>query len=180
MRQWVSPVSVMCLLLWSCTAVAGVRETEAYINSLLAEGKRIAILLIDMQEGYKLGYTSWEFREVVEDQSTILSLFADDDRVHFIDINFEGMGPTFESLLSVMKKKIAYKMFSKTSSNAFEKVAVNDKGEFPDIVSSKLQEFIENKGITHVQTMGCYDSDCVLATARALLRPALKCLMIVI
>ena len=88
------------LTFFCLNACAGLKDAKAYIDSLLEQGKHIAILLIDMQEGYKSEFAQWEMIRVKEDQEALLRLYADDSRVFFVDINMKGQGQTLQELLS--------------------------------------------------------------------------------
>ncbi len=139
-----------------------------YINGLLDEGKKVALLLIDMQTGFMDRYTEPEFSRVVEEQARIIDHFADRPGMFYVDVNYAGEKPTILSLYLKMKKNATYKILVKKDNSAF-----HSRREFPkrgsrasnEEIRVQLDQYLNEAEVTDVMIMGCFDGACIRETA---------------
>ena len=165
------------LFLWCPVVVlAGVNETIGYLEGLLAQGKKVAVLYVDMQTGY-LGrsYESREFERVFSDQMKLLAHFSENPNVHFINVNFryETYGPTISEALRVMKKNVNYRLFRKYTESAFKTIPL-DSREGEEEITIALRTYLHAKGVDSILVTGCMDGVCVRKTATDALETGLN------
>ena len=81
------------------------KESIAYIDALLKSGKTLAILLIDMQTHYVDRSALWEVNEVGEQQTLLISHYAGDDRVIFVNVKMKDSGNTLAEQIAALRQK---------------------------------------------------------------------------
>ncbi|KEQ17506.1 hypothetical protein [Endozoicomonas numazuensis] len=79
------------------------------IERLLSAGKKVAILVIDMQPKYDKVFWVSEKERVVREQVKLIRYFAEFENVRFIDVRWRGGGET----LSEMIRNKYYQIFLK-------------------------------------------------------------------
>ena len=97
----------------------------------------------------------------------LLLHFSTNDRVTFVDINYLESGHTLQELLVSIYYKQSAKYYVKNTEDAFESINL-DKS--PDAsswkITGELGGFLKSKGVTRVMPTGCFDTDCVMETAK--------------
>ena len=159
------------LLLLLCTLVPGalkanLEATILYLEQLLAEGKTVAILYVDMQTRFVRYFSPAEFYRVIPEQSGLIQHFSGNDKVRFVDVNYAEQGPTLPELLQAMKTKDLYKLFIKTTDSAFQTVPSSGESVPDSQVSSDLDVYLKSEGVTDVHITGCFDGACVRLSAK--------------
>ncbi|MGI9280281.1 MAG: hypothetical protein ACR2PX_11735 [Endozoicomonas sp.] len=75
--------SMLCIV---SVVEAGFDESRAHIEQLLQQGKKVAILVIDMQVAYEGRGSLHKLSSVLGEQVKLLNYFASNDRVIYMDI----------------------------------------------------------------------------------------------
>ena len=152
----------LCLLVGQSSLLwADASATIFYLEQLLAEGKKVAILSVDMQTGYTKGFDyPEEFYSVIDEQMKLLDYFAADPRVYFVDINYSNFGPTLTSLRERLKKKVlTYELFEKDHLDVFGNVEA-----YTEIGDSEISKYLQSHGVNDIHVMGCFEAVCIRNT----------------
>ena len=99
-------------LLFGRGVSGGATESISYIEDLVGQGRKVAVVLIDMQTGFMSRYMQSEFVEVVSEQNKLLSHFEENMGAEVIDVNYYEHGPTLSEHLQSLKKKVLYKLLA--------------------------------------------------------------------
>ena len=153
------------LLLLSTVANSGAKDTISYIEKMLSKGKKVAILIIDMQSGYRAELVPSELKKVTGEEVEVLNHFASNPDVLFVDIHWEGKGQTIPELLASVQQKENWKHFVKREASAFLEASL-DPASGPHAISGYLHDNLTSKHINDVVPMGCFSGDCILETTR--------------
>ena len=156
------------IITFTNSCYAGWEDTVVYINGLLDEGKKVALLLIDMQAGFMDRYTEPEFSRVIEEQARLIDHFADRPGMFYVDVNYAGNKRTLSSLYLKLKKNTKYKLLIKKDNSAF-----HSRQEFPkrgsrasdEEIRGQLDKYLNEIKVTDVMIMGCFDGACIRETA---------------
>ena len=134
------------------------KDTIAYIEKLVASGRKVAILLIDMQTEFLNPMEEREKTRVFSEQLQIFDHFMNNENVHYIDINIEGGGTTVSTLRETLIRKALYRLYIKETSGAFEsELKLFSSNTTGKIIEEKLAPALKKQGVTDVITIGCYD-----------------------
>ena len=147
--------------------LANANDSIAYIERLLSEGKKVAILVIDMQPKYDKVFLISEKERVIREQIKLISHFSDNDNVHFIDVRWRGGGETLPDLLFEMVKSKQFQIFLKNTKGAFDQtVQLKDPDVAQGVIEGELAPALLKEKVTDVVPIGCFDAQCVLETAK--------------
>ncbi len=158
-------------------ARAGLTESIAQIECLLAEGKKVAILLVDMQMAYgtelyfsPLKKTNLRITRVLKN---LLMHFSSSDSIEFVNIRIHFAGhkiKTITSLEEALKLKKTWQFF-KRGNGAFEEESINDGFQgLENLVHGTLGDHLQSQGVSDVMITGCFDGRCVYGSAKGALR----------
>ena len=146
---------------------ADAKATIAYLEALLSAGKKVAILYVDMQKGFvqELYYPEL-YLPVYEEQETVLSHFAGNENIFFVDVNWwpDIAGRTLPGFLDIMKKSYNYRLFLKSKPDAFRDYDARSRTFIPEDIRTHLDVYLDSVGVKDILVCGCFDSGCVLAT----------------
>ncbi|WP_062269998.1 isochorismatase family protein [Endozoicomonas arenosclerae] len=158
---------LIILQFYSSLALANGDDSIAYIEQLLSEGKKVAILVIDMQPKYDRVFMVSEKQRVIKEQIKLINHFADNESVHFIDVRWRGGGETLPDLLFEMMKSKQYQIFLKSTKGAFDqRVQLQDPDSAQGVIQGELAPALLKEKVTDVVPIGCFDAQCVLETAK--------------
>ena len=169
----------LCLLMPSIS-LGTIESSIATIDSLIKSGKKIAILVIDMQIFFANDFSLPENVSAIRQQERLLLEYVDNPDVHFIDVNLNILvdmedlplrnAETIPRLKRLQKRKSTYKKFFKLSDDAFEEPAVIEGYEnYENALKGDLGDHLESEGITEVMPIGCFDGGCIISTAEGAL-----------
>ena len=161
-------LSFLLTAIWPMSTWGTLENTIAHIEGLLAEGKKVAILLIDMQTNMmdKRFYPEAEdIGTVMKEQIGLLNHFSARDNVYFVDVNYVGQGGTLPDIHVSLKKNARYKFFMKTTDSSFATIPKPGSVTDPDQISTALQTYLKTENISDIMVTGCFDAACVLKTA---------------
>ena len=168
-------ISLMFLPLY---AFSGLQQSIDTIERLLARGKKVAVLVIDMDILHASLFRGDWGKQILEAQSELLAHFAERNGIMYVDVTFEARTPvllplrdTVPELALKMKRNILYSRFLKKGGNAFEyPSAVTNYEQLKEVVHGKLAPYLRERNVTDIFAMGCYDDLCVRNTVRGALK----------
>ncbi|MGI9279640.1 MAG: hypothetical protein ACR2PX_08410 [Endozoicomonas sp.] len=76
------------LITTMASAHAGVEESLQYIETLLSQGKKVAVILMDMQEGF-INPAVKNYGEIIQDQIRLLDNIANKQGVYILDVDYD-------------------------------------------------------------------------------------------
>ena len=139
------------------------------IERMLKEGKKVAILIIDMQAEIEDIWLSSEKSRVIPEEMQVLDAFSDNKNVLFIDVNMEGNGETIADLAHSIKKNTLRRSFVKSDTDAFFSESLKNS-QLENIIHGYLRDELEKLAVTELVPMGCFSGRCVRATTQGAIR----------
>ncbi len=166
---------ILFLLLFN-SAAASTDDMIIYIDSLLAQGKKVAVLLIDMQQVYVPSFSE-DYSDIrIDDQRRLLMRLVKKENVTFIDVNItsQSLGEkhlaTLPELHRQLKRK-RYFRFIKATNDAFQEPAIFKGDEnLEEVITGKLGTHLKSEGVTDIVPTGCFDGLCIRSTAEGALK----------
>ena len=170
-------LSALCINGW-----ATLDETIAKLRTLAEGGKKIAVLIIDVQPAFLPVFNSDE-SETLNRQVELLHALNDTENIYFIDINYvaedRNFGPTLSGLKEAAMRSRKYSLFHKTGDSAFQGYDYYDSIYLPEdkhgditpedayfVLSDTFNGRLKKMGIDQIVPTGCFDGACVLRTSR--------------
>ncbi len=173
-------ISLLFLVLFfSCTTHATLAQTIAAIDSLLTHGKRVAILLIDMQTAHRKTFFLPQNGDIVEEQSVLLAHFSDHPGIIVVDVNITlapkklpaDLLETIPELKSQIELKKYYKIFYKNTDSSFSQASITTGFESAETtLHGKLGDYLRGQNVANIVPVGCFDAKCVLKTSEGALK----------
>ena len=162
-------IACLYLLFGSGFSLGNIEKSIAYIEQLLAEGKKVAVLYIDMQKGFQKEFLEAEFSKVFQAQLKLLTHFSGSKNIYFVDINynkegFRSRGPTLFEALAAMEKQQKYKLFLKSTDSAFRTIPVPGESIPSEQIQVRLRSYLRSEGTDNLFVMGCFDGSCIRST----------------
>ncbi|WP_172806832.1 isochorismatase family protein [Endozoicomonas arenosclerae] len=145
---------------------AGFDESRTHIEQLLQQGKKVAILVIDMQLAYEGRGSLHNLSSVLGEQVKLLNYFVKNDQVIYVDVNIEEYGTSLNALIQSIYMKKGTRLMLKAHQDAFEGVNLARGQKLDQAFKGKLEDFLKSQDVTDVVPLGCFDSSCVLDTAK--------------
>ncbi len=157
-------VCLVCIIS-SPPACCGWQETVAYIDNLLKQGKKVAFLVIDMQEQYAQKFLPYEKYQVSSEINEVLLTYMGDDRVFLVDVNRAGRGATLQEIQAFLTRGTGYSLYLKTTEGAFHSESLPDVDAIPGAIRGEMGSFLRENNVDVVIPSGCFYSGCVKKTA---------------
>ena len=173
MRSYMKSIEFLsfCLSVFlSFDSQANWKSTASYVEKLLSDGKKVAILLIDMQEGFSQDFMPEEQERVLSEQVKLLNYCSEMEGVHVVNVNWPNRGETIADLHFQVKKYTYEQLFFKTTGDAFKQVSATPADTVGTVIEGKLGAELREQGIKDVIPIGCFDSYCVKSTAEGALK----------
>ncbi|WP_062260528.1 isochorismatase family protein [Endozoicomonas arenosclerae] len=157
------------LLINTPSVQAGVEESLQYIERLLSEGKKVAVILMDMQEGF-IDPALKNYGAIIQEQIRLLDSLSGKPGVHILDVNYDPhqMGNTLPGLLASIKRNVMYKLISKNTDNVFDSYKTIKLPSGREMIQNDnvLDTYLKGEGIKDVFITGCYDGACILNSVK--------------
>ena len=163
---------LLCLISSPCSQ-AGWKETLARVDQLLAEGKKVAYVMVDLQENYFGTFAPAEISRVFPAQARVIMSIKDAENLHIIDVHSEIAGETLSAFRKVVRTNKYYKLFVKGQStwSAFKEVSLPPGHEDMEYaITGKLGQYLRDQGIKDIVVTGCFSGNCVAETAEGALK----------
>ena len=161
---------MLCVVWLSVPARGSWEQTLEHIKALQAENKSVAVLVIDMQTSFARRWVPSEQSTVTSNIIELLDNLTPSESLRFIDIRFRGWGETLANITSALKRDTMLRTFAKGAEDAFTHqppAAVAPEGASPgEVIKGQLGDFLREKGVTDIVSIGCYDGFCVSSTAK--------------
>ena len=188
-------IPLFLFLSMSRLAFSGVKETLEHIDALTKEGRKVAVLSIDMQKNSYNHFMGYEnYKGIIKNQVELLEAVKDKDSVYVVGISNNSLGEHLDSLSQVMGKA-KYQNYIKrpiegtSAFHVYETIEFDPEikadgredpdilaaPEYPerisndievyDVITSKLDNYLESNGIQDVVVTGCFDDGAVYRTA---------------
>ncbi len=158
----------LALILATGYSSAELKTTIATIDALLAQGKTVAILFIDMQTGFSKRFWAPEAYRVITAQAELLDHFSGKKGIHFIDVNYLEEGQTLTFLHQKLLRNNYYRLLVKDEDSAFEQresLPVDGPGASAKEINTSLKNHLHSIKAEDVVTTGCFDGGCLMQTA---------------
>ena len=165
-----SAIVALIFILAPLYASGNASETILHINKLLTEGKRVAILIIDMQTRTERLWVPAEKNRIISEQIEVLNAFSDRSDVLFVDINMAFQGETLSGISQSIKDNELRRSFVKMDSDAFRNRSIANGSELENMITGSLGEELRNLKTTDIVPMGCFSDRCVYDTAQGAAR----------
>ncbi len=146
---------------------ADLKTSIATIETLLAQGKTVAILFIDMQTGFVKRFWAPEAYRVISAQAELLDHFSGNKGVHFIDVNYVEEGETLSFLHQKLLRNSYYRLLVKSEDSAFDKresLPVDNPGATAQEINTSLKNYLHSIKAEDVVATGCFDGGCLMQT----------------
>jgi nicotinamidase-related amidase len=154
----------------SSTAFGGWESTFEYIQEVLKmKGRKVAILIVDMQYNFQMEFIPSEEAKVVTQQLHLLDKLSGLESVLAYVVRYPDQGETLPAILAKLRRQWVFKSFLKESGDAFKTVSAlpgDEKGDLEGLIQGRLGDALRADGVTDVVPMGCYLSKCVAATLK--------------
>ena len=160
---------------FSAMTWANVAESIAAIQGLLSEGKKVSIIVIDMQEVLNDSVIPAEYADVVGQQKVLISRFSKDENVYFIEVKIPRDGNTIEPIAKRLNNTINKRVLYKDSPDAFTSQVANYEGiatESENVINEPLTKYLSDREVSDLFVMGRFDHDCVRATVEGAIEEA--------
>ena len=158
------------LFLLSLNVFGNATDTISWIEGLLKEGKKVAILIIDMQNDVDRIWLPAEKNRVIPEETKVLEAFSGNKNVLFVDVNMEGDGVTIADLLHSIKKHTYRRLFVKKEPDAFLEASFSKGSQDENMIRGYLGDELDKRAVTDIVPMGCFSSRCVLETTQGAIR----------
>ena len=175
------------------SSFAGIEDSKFVLDQLL-KGKEkpdVALLVIDMQEDMRMAFDPNDFLDISEFQNELI-VYANSKGIPIINIVIPDKRRFYEDSILVEMKEIKHKTYYKIADDAFHPTGSHDpkyRNDFllykrrlssstandgSEVISEELGDYLRSKGIENVFLTGCFDSTCIVKTAKGALSENFK------
>ncbi len=154
--------------------VAEIRTPQNLIfhtRSLLEQGKKVGVLVIDMQTGFERDFMTSIKSHVINKQASFLASVAGEDGLHVFFICYESCGAVLHDLLDAAAGGMNVRTFVKYTDDTFQTRSIPPWGGGLDTreLYGDIEHALRVEGIQDLVLLGCFDMACVYETARGAL-----------
>ena len=184
---------VSLIVLFSLSSsFAGIEDSKFVLDQLL-EGKDnpdVALLVIDMQKGLDRNIIDPDKLSYISNLQDELIVYASKKGIPVINVVIPYENRASEFPISEMMVEIKHKTYYKLSNDAFNSLGDNSRPgrldtlyrrrlsriaeDRSEIISGELGDYLKSEGIKNVFLTGCFDSVCIVDTAKGALSKNFK------